>query len=376
VERTAEEAIRSVKAHPTVEPSRDPKLPFGVDPNSIFLNHTARFQKFIASLDSDPTPSLSFLHVLLPHAPWHFLPSGTQYPEKDPAIGLLEDRWTAASPWPAAVARQRHLLQLRYLDGLIGQLIDRMKETRLWDRAVLVVTADHGVSFTPGEPKRSATARNYFEMAWLPLFIHAPHQTTGVISDQNIQSIDVLPTVADLAHVKIPWKVEGISAVTGRRDDGERRIFYTAPDQIMRLDASAGARLVREDAAGDFAPRRGPLRLYQIGRFGSLVGTTIGPARPRSGAAVVFEHPERFRTVDPSTGSVPAFVIGTLRGEDLRGRWVAITVNGVVGAVSEVFSIDDVQHIAGMIPEQLFKVGANDVRAYLVDGSTFASLTS
>src|SRR3712207_8878074 len=55
----------------------------------------------------------------------------------------------------SAIGKQRLLLQSTYTDRLIGQLLDRLRATGLWDRALLVVTADHGTGLDPGTRSRS-----------------------------------------------------------------------------------------------------------------------------------------------------------------------------------------------------------------------------
>ena len=57
-------------------------------------------------------------------------------------------------------------------------MLARLKETGLYDRALVVVTADHGVSFTNGGPgprhgRGPAGARGG---AWVPTFVKAPGQ--------------------------------------------------------------------------------------------------------------------------------------------------------------------------------------------------------
>lgn len=37
------------------------------------------FERFLESVDPDPAPALHFIHLLLPHAPWRYLPSGREY---------------------------------------------------------------------------------------------------------------------------------------------------------------------------------------------------------------------------------------------------------------------------------------------------------
>ncbi len=77
---------------------------------------------------ADEARTFHYLHILLPHVPWRYLPSGAQYdfPDNDP--GKVDDEWIDQA-WPPQLARERHLLQLRYVDGLVGDLLARLRDT-------------------------------------------------------------------------------------------------------------------------------------------------------------------------------------------------------------------------------------------------------
>ena len=133
---------------------------------------------FLRSLTPQASPALWYLHLLLPHSPWTYLPSGRRYDVR-PAPGWGSDEvWT---PNQAAVDQywQRHLLQLGYADRVLGRLLDRLHRTGLYDRAVLVVTADHGVSFRAGQKRRPLSPANRQDIAYVPLFVKMPGQRAG-----------------------------------------------------------------------------------------------------------------------------------------------------------------------------------------------------
>jgi hypothetical protein len=46
-------------------------------------------------------------------------------------------------------------MQAAYTDQLLGTIVQRLRRTGLYDRSLLVVTADHGMAFTPGEQGRA-----------------------------------------------------------------------------------------------------------------------------------------------------------------------------------------------------------------------------
>ncbi|HSC50775.1 MAG TPA: sulfatase-like hydrolase/transferase [Gaiellaceae bacterium] len=190
---------------------------------------------FVASLRPQPRPSLWYLHLMLPHSPWTYLPSGERYAVR-PAPGWGSDEvW---SPNQAAVDQywQRHLLQLGYADTVLGRLLARLRATGLYDRALLVVTADHGVSFRAGQKRRPLSPANLQDIAYVPLFVKTPGQHRARVETQVARTTDVLPTIAAAVRVSIPWHVDGHSLLGPRPaernvvliKDGGRRFVVPA----------------------------------------------------------------------------------------------------------------------------------------------------
>jgi hypothetical protein len=188
-------------------------------------DRAAKFQQFVTSLKAAEKPSLFYLHSMFPHAPWNYLPSGKSQacipgPEIKGYKGLL----------------QCHLLTVGYVDRLIGTLIERLKETGVYDNCLLIITADHGTTFQTGLPRRAVKNNNFRDIMVVPLFIKLPHQTEGQISDLNVWTIDVLPTIADVLDVEFSW-VEGLSvfdpAISNRTS---KKFFSGARHQIVEFE--------------------------------------------------------------------------------------------------------------------------------------------
>ena len=106
-------------------------------------------------------------------------------------------------------AYQRHLLQVGYVDQLLGDLLERLRDTGMYDRSLVVVTADHGMSFREGESGRIASQANLEDVAFVPLFVKQPGQERGEVVDHHVETIDVLPTIAEVLGFRIPWRVDG-----------------------------------------------------------------------------------------------------------------------------------------------------------------------
>ena len=110
-----------------------------------------------AGCDAGRRPTLWVKHVLLPHGPYLYLPSGarTRSGPRDLVPGMngvpgFHD------PFLTRHNEQRYLLQLQFVDRLIGRLLEQLKSEAMYDRTLLVVTADHGISWQIRCPRPAA----------------------------------------------------------------------------------------------------------------------------------------------------------------------------------------------------------------------------
>ena len=164
-----------------------------------------------------------------------------------------------------------------FTDRLLGRLIARLRETGLWDRALVVVTADHGVSFRVGQADgRAVTPENVEDIAPVPLFVKAPGQRTGRVSTRPVQTIDILPTIADELGVDLPWRVDGRSA------EGPAPAGRPAVDMLTRAVGAAAPR--RRRARAPHARRAGAQgALLRLGQRRSRASTPSDRTRSCSG---------------------------------------------------------------------------------------------
>src|SRR6266511_4431721 len=201
------------------------------DPRALFSNlgqdQAARFDRFLDSIKpADTQPTLYFLHVLMPHAPWKHLPDGRTY--GDPVGRPV----TGSGLWPDAVTKlnhERHLMQLAYTDSLVGKLLDRLKERGLYDKSLVLMTADHGSGFSAAVRSRALGGGDAPTLVWVPVFIKPPNQTKGRVDDRNWEQVDLLPTVADIAGLTIPWKVDGFSGTGAPKRTRTEKWWYEHP---------------------------------------------------------------------------------------------------------------------------------------------------
>ena len=335
-------------------------------------------QRFVTSLSPDGvSPRLDFVHVLLPHWPWQYVQGMQNTGVGRSVFGLSNNRWTTA--WTTRSAYERHLLQVQATDTFIGQVIAKLKAVGAWDESVVVVTADHGAGFIPGQPWRGLSDQNVAQVAWTPLFVKLPGQTRGLIDDRPARTVDILPTVADVLDVKIPWKAAGRSLLGTPRHDGQFKVLHWSLDgKIKRdgrynlVDGPTGFAQVLQaravDALGDPA-----LRIYRTGPFGDLVGRSVdgvGVDPTPSTLALTVDQPEKFAAVQTRALLAPWLNVTGLAQPGTDKVPLAVAVNGVVAATVEtVTSSPSSATWWASLPPQLFHDGANDVMVYEITGS-------
>jgi hypothetical protein len=326
---------------------------------------------FTSLVDAGRKPTLYFLHSLLPHVPWLYLPSGKHYGGDVRVIPGAETGTWEGSPWLATQARQRYLLQTGYTDAALGLVLRRLRATGIYDRALVIVTADHGETFRPGAPRRVVMRRNLADIAFVPLFVKLPGQKRGRIDDAAAKSVDILPTIADVLGSRVPWHVDGASLLRpGRRPATTVELADAAGSPVR---AALGSLLAerREDVAAFAALlRSGSLdRVYGIGPNRQLLGKDVGALDVRAGgsAKVSLTEQEILKVVDLSTSLLPTYLTGTVsprRGAPVK---LAVAVNGKVVATTWSDERQGKTLFSALVPEGSLRQGANGVAVYLVD---------
>lgn len=353
----------------------------------LYLLHGRREQRFAAATAAlrpsrhGERPPLWFIHVLLPHEPLRFLPDGKVYePGADPEPGL-DGNESFDDPWLTLQAEQRHLLQLEFTDSLLRGVVARLKETGMYDRAAIVVTADHGISFrrkpTPAEPyrlgqigwRRDLTRYNAQDVAFVPLFVKAPGQKQGAVSDAWVRSVDIFPTLLRFAGAPVPPGLAGkplggprplpssLHVLTNRRGP-----LVLDPTSMERRRAATIERRARRFGTGDDADR-----LFRIGPHAELIGRPLATLRvlPQGNATVRLWGPRRFEDVAVRGRRLPAQVTGWVRGVP-PGRAIAVALNGRIAAVAPTFRpIGRLGlSMSALVPQSAFRDGDNEIRVF------------
>lgn len=328
----------------------------------------SEFERFTAAMTADPA-RLYFLHSLTPHMPFEYVPSGKRYDgvdyqgRREHDAGLFE-RVDAAY---ADAVHQRHLLQVGFVDTMIGGITARLRALGIYDQALIVVTADHGASYREGVPRRAARGHNLADILRVPLIIKRPSQREGGPVDGPVESVDILPTVADVLGARVNFAVDGRSLARAGPARTRRVFIERSFERVRRRDvtdvlatspASVSRRIARF-GTGDLRS------LYVVPGTEDLIDREVAEfGSDRRDVRATLENHTGFTNVDPQSETLPLLVRGRLF--DRSRPTLAIAVNGRLVATTVPFEERSATWYSTMIPETSLRAGANTIGLYQI----------
>ena len=186
-----------------------------------------RLQSFIEARVDDPTPFFAWAHLTDVHLPYDPSPL---------SAGLFDaDRRSNA----ALEAVRKHRVILRYpervdvkfdhagkvefdnedipvvralydaevvdVDARLGRYLERMHETGLLERTIVILSADHGEELFEhgwlGHASTGYDAKLYDELIRIPLIMRLPNAAMQGRFDAMVQGVDFMPTIFDLLGI-------------------------------------------------------------------------------------------------------------------------------------------------------------------------------
>lgn len=354
-----------------------------------------RFRKVLRGITQPGTrPQLNFAHVFFPHEPRQYLPDGKSYmagPKPDPS---LEGPPSYNNAFLTQQGWQRELLQVEFTDHIVGEMMKRLERLGLYDQTMIVIVADHGESydvspkpappFVPGKLgfRRAATAQNLEDIATVPLFVKYPkgHGPTGT-DDRYARTIDILPTIADLLGIDLPFKVDGKSLLDksykGVTQILEERTFGPP----VKMDVATWQKR-REDSirkrVGLFGQGADKPGVFGAGSRSDLLGKKVSELSVSAGNAkgTVLE-PDRFKDVDPSADFSPSYVAGRISG-GAPDQDLALALNGEIVATGKSFKDLGPNHLnwALLFPHSKLRDGENELQLFQVEGDALRRIAA
>lgn len=332
-------------------------------------------ERFLETFDDlGVEPPLRFAHFLYPHHPWDLTAEGRLHGAPRPAgrdgVGWGPDPFLVAQGW------QQHLIQAHWADTMLGRTLDRLEEVGIYDESLIVVVADHGITIRPNTPhQRTVTEETIGSVAFVPLFVKYPlsadSAVSGTVDDLRAETIDILPTIADVLEVNVPWSTDGLSLLA--EDARAERQTSVMVGTEGPIEIPAGNDAVAEVVAEQdrWFPGGDVYRLTPPG-WQALLGRKGVEGVEQAGVGVTLAQREALSRYQPGGDPVPAYLSGTVvidRGAS-GSEIVAVTIDGEVAAVTRTFEADGTTaRWEAMIDPDLLDATGGRVEVWVVTGS-------
>lgn len=329
--------------------------------------------------ERDRQPTFYFIHTLVPHYPHLDLPTGQRNATRAVIPGELRETLSwSGDEWGVIQFQQRQLMQMGSVDTIVGRLVRQLKEAGLYDRALIVLTADHGTAFQPGLPRRNFTEQTAAAIMRVPLVVKFP-AALGVapgVSDRNVEVVDIAPTVADALGLELPWAktTDGASLLQAQTvERGSKRIYFNSAQTLRTYGASGPdlSPLLRRKLE-IFGGAKNTYRVPRPPRFAELLGRRVAELRVEGGGArLEIDQASRFAGMDPRGDPVPFDVAGRIDPPASKGRpaFIAVAVNGTIEAVTRTWESDSARWLATP-PLDAWRNGANELQAFAIEEDT------
>jgi len=129
--------------------------------------------------------------------------------------------------------RARLVALIEHMDDGIGQVIEKLNSTKLARNTVVIFTSDNGGQVSVGA--RNGTLRDGKQSMYegglkVPCCVVWPdHITPGSTAKNMGLTMDLLPTICDIAKVKVTHKIDGMTllpSLLGKKQDTDKRTVF------------------------------------------------------------------------------------------------------------------------------------------------------
>jgi len=330
------------------------------------------FENFIAAVKPG-TSTLDFVHVLLPHVPYEFgrgfSHQGGRQRELQDGGSLIDDNYLVA------YSQLLYLHQLSSVDDLIGKLVARLKAVGKYEDALLIIAADHGVSYKPGGSRRELGVENAPDILNVPLLVKLPNQLSPVLNEQSVLNLDIVATIADVLDEKVPWENEGHSILADDYLPNENVVFELRASNsqlgVLTISQRISAELPKRYAATESDLNESTVST----KYDKLLGTPIEELHSVSSDVEVKSGDIAFLNfVNLNSGFLPILVRGELLRvpAEFKAQWIAIGLNGKIEAVAPLYNMsgDSAKEFRIVLPPRQIKEGRNALDFFLIENSS------
>ena len=108
-----------------------------------------------------------------------------------------------------------------YADAQVGKVLDALKANGLADDTIVILWGDHGWHL--GDHGMWCKHTNYEQAARIPFIVDLPGDApAGAVSQELVESVDLYPTLCELAGLDVPYELDGGSFVPVLNDPARK----------------------------------------------------------------------------------------------------------------------------------------------------------
>ncbi|MGA7398180.1 MAG: sulfatase-like hydrolase/transferase [Solirubrobacterales bacterium] len=309
------------------------------------------------------------LHITLPHFPWVYMPDGEEY------RFVPSEYYLWQGPQDKVNAdMQRGLAQIQFVDNRLTDWIAQLKQKGIWDEALVVVTADHGINFATGEYGRILSTDNAGAILPVPLFIKYPNQSKGFTDPRPASSIDVAPTIRAVIGADPPAEHDGRSLLLDPIP--QQSDTFTLTSQLGPVDLSL--RKVERQRQSVIAHRNnlfGSGTIFAVGGHNDLLGRPAASVERLRPLSATFTLPDLWGDVDLDAPLQPVLVEATIPSGQANDELpysgtppIAVAVNGQIATTNRAWDLDaDTKTLRVIIPAESLKDGTNRIALFAIE---------
>ena len=211
---------------------------FAKAPKGTFKNRVNKAIKWIK--ENHPDKFFLFLHTYEVHHP---------YTPKEEYLTLFEDDYSGNLPSDISVdllkdinekkliidkEDKSHIIntydaEIRSMDQSFSELLNFLRENNLYDSTLIIFTSDHGEEFGEHGLMGWHGVTLFDEVLHIPLIIKFPNSAfSKTVVDQQVRSIDILPTLLNVLDIKTGKIFEGTSLL--RLIKGKKEMLYAVSE--------------------------------------------------------------------------------------------------------------------------------------------------
>ena len=210
--------------------------------------------------ENKENPFFLYYPTPIPHLPLQAPQKWVEYYQKK--LGQ-EEPFTGNSYFPNRTPRATYAAMISYMDEQVGELIAKLKEKGIYENTLIIFSSDNGPTYVGGVDDKLFNSAGPFREGYgftkgfvyeggirVPMIASWPgHIQAGSTSDHISAFYDVMPTLCEVAGLKVPKHTDGISflpALLGKPQPKHEFLYWEFPEyngqQAVRMDKWKGIR--------------------------------------------------------------------------------------------------------------------------------------